>query len=204
MNNHQQDLIGWFESSIAQMDQKLKELRTKADPSKRKVSPDYQPKGSKTENFRRSADQIEEHRKMFLRMVKLAQKDPTYLGDHVTSNMTQSNLYYELKEATSKYLQSPGSLSISKSLHDIYKTLNLEGFKEIDESLTINKSEHGGPAESENESITGPVKDWIIKTDNRSFEFEAIAINKMEQRSFMDMFRSSYFNRPNESVGMYN
>jgi len=37
MNNFHQDLVEWLDSAIVQVDLKLKEYRTKADPSKRKV-----------------------------------------------------------------------------------------------------------------------------------------------------------------------
>lgn len=85
MNNFHQDLLDWLDSAIVQVDLKLKEYRTKADPSKRKVGDSHQPKGSKTDNFKRTADQIEEHKKMLVRIQKLAQANTQYMADSVVS-----------------------------------------------------------------------------------------------------------------------
>ena len=116
--------------------------------------------------------------------------------------MTEPQIFADLRDNYNKYLQSPGTLIISKSLHEIYKSLNLEGFKEADESINVTKSEYGGPGESENESVCGPIREFIIKRDNQVFEFQPILNNNLEQKGkgFMDNFRASFNNKPNESV----
>lgn len=73
-----------------------------------------------------------------------------------------------------KYLKSPGTLSISKALHDIYKSLDLEGFREADESHTMTNRSEAGPTESEPENANNPIRDFIIRRNNRAFEFEPI------------------------------
>ena len=82
----------------------------------------------------------------------------------------------DLLDAMDKYLKSPGTLSISKLLHDIYKSLNLEGYKEADDSQTgMNRSENGGPNESEPENGNQQIREFIVWRDNKAFEFEPIA-----------------------------
>lgn len=79
----------------------------------------------------------------------------------------------ELRDTLDKYLKSPGTLSISKALHDIYKALELEIPKEGDESNNGNKSDH----ESEPEGNGSYLKDHIVKMDNQPFEFVPIPLN---------------------------
>ncbi len=137
---------------------------------------------------------------MLVRIQKLAQTNTQYMADSVNPSDLQPHIFTDLRDNYNKYLQSPGTLIISKSLHEIYKSLNLEGFKEADESINVTKSEYGGPGESENESVSGPIRDFIIKRDNQVFEFQPIVNNKLEQKGFMDNFRASFNNKPNESV----
>lgn len=68
----------------------------------------------------------------------------------------------DLLDAMDKYLKSPGTLSISKALHDIYKSLDLEGFKEIDDSQNFTNRSEMGPIESEPESGSNPIRDFIV------------------------------------------
>lgn len=72
-----------------------------------------------------------------------------------------------------KYLKTPGTLSLSKALHDIYKNLELDTYRDGDESQTgNNRSEMAG--ESESESVQMHIRDHIIRMDNQAFEFEPI------------------------------
>ena len=70
------EVHNWMTDSLFQLESKLKEFRSKADPNKRK-------KGSKTDNSRRSAEQIEDHKKMLLKLQKVIQKDSAYISDNV-------------------------------------------------------------------------------------------------------------------------
>lgn len=78
-----------------------------------------------------------------------------------------------MRDNLEKYLKNPGTLALSKSLHDIYKHLDLENFREGEESNTANnRSDLAG--ESENESSHMHLKDHIVRTDNQAFGFEPI------------------------------
>lgn len=74
-----QDVQAWLTDTLFQLDARMKEFRSKADPNKRK-------KGSKTDNSRRSAEQVEEHKKMVQKLMKLVQKDAAFISDHVSSD----------------------------------------------------------------------------------------------------------------------
>lgn len=79
----------------------------------------------------------------------------------------------DLLDSMDKYLKNPGTLSISKQLHEIYKSLDLEGFKENDESASSKIDRSEVIVESEPENINNPIRDFIVRRDNRVFEFEA-------------------------------
>lgn len=135
---------------------------------------------------------MEEHRKMFQIILKIVQKEPTYVADN-------SSQMRELRESMDKYLKAPGTLVISKSLHDVYKSLEIEGYKEGDESINSAVKSDNGPSKSESEVGSGPVRDLIVRLDNKAFEFQPINTPKSETKSFMEMFKSSFTNKPNES-----
>lgn len=182
--NPNQNILAFLSDAIDQLDGKTKEFRAKTDPNKRK-------KGSKTDNYRRSADQLEEHKKMLLKIAKIVQKDPNYLGEFGPV----------LKDFVEKYLANPGSISLSKSLNETYAKLKLEGFKDIlddSQQMTTTKSETGGQIDSEPESTNGPVKDFLTRIENRVYDYNNIS-NRNDQKSFMEMFKASFLNRPTES-----
>jgi hypothetical protein len=170
------DTQGFLLESANQLEIRLKEHRSKADPNRRK-------KGSKTDHHRRSAEQIEEHKKILLKLLKVIQKEQGFEKENFST-------IRDLRIEIDKYLRAPGSISISKSLHDLYKILN------VDEATGMNKSEPG-PLESEPEPTN--LREYLIRIDNQPFEFQPIAPPKLEQRTFMDMFCSSFQNKPNES-----
>jgi hypothetical protein len=86
-----------------------------------------------------------------------------------------------LKDNLDKYLKSPGTLALSKALHDLYKSLELDSFKDGEDSHAAhNRSKSEMAGESENESIMMNLRDHIIRTDNQAFEFEAINVAVVE------------------------
>lgn len=89
------------------------------------------------------------------------------------STFTKAANCKELRDILDKYLKSPGTLSISKQLHEIYKSLEIELPKEGEEPAIANKSEN----ESEPEQNSSYLKEHIFKMDNQPFEFVPISLN---------------------------
>ena len=172
MNNQKGDITGWLDMVISELDYKAKEFKNKGDPNKRK-------KGSKTDNNKRSAAQVEDHLKVFQKIKKIAIKDPTYIQE-------STPYFKDLKEEMDKYLKNPGTLSISKALNDIYKNMELECFKEGDE--------HNSFAMSESDT-TDTIRENIIRSETQGFEIQSCI---KDTRPFMDMFKISYLTRPME------
>lgn len=70
------DLQTYLEDSIAQLETRLKEFKTRAETKKGKKG------SSKNDASKRSAEQVDEHRRMLLRLVKLS-KDTQFENDNV-------------------------------------------------------------------------------------------------------------------------
>ena len=120
---------------------------------------------------------------------------------------TKTEICRELRDNLDKYLKNPGTLAISKALHDIYKHLNIESLKEAEEAFLASKSDQN--LESEPENSNSYIREHITRIDNHPFDFQPINPNAVgcciiqattEHRSFMEMFKSSFINKPTESV----
>jgi hypothetical protein len=93
------------------------------------------------------------------------------------TRLSQASACRELRDTLDKYLKSPGTLSISKSLHDIYKLLDVDSLKDAgDESYAGIKSDLD-MHESEPEPVTCHLREHIIKMDNQPFDFVPISQN---------------------------
>lgn len=74
------DLSQFLADCISQLDLRLKEFKAKAEANKKKKGT------SKNDASRRSADQVDEHKKMLQRLSKQVQRDPQFETEHVLSN----------------------------------------------------------------------------------------------------------------------
>lgn len=185
LSKQTQDFNNFLVDVIDQLDMKVKEFRGKVDPKGRK-------KGSKTDNNRRSAEQIEEHKRMIQKLQRVSQKEPNYAVEN-------AGVIREIKENVDKYLKNPGTLALSKSLHDNYKSLQLDSFKEPEDAAFANSK--GDQNESEPETYNSVIRDFIVKSDNQVFDFKPCASDSSlrDNRNFLDMFKQSFLNRPTES-----
>lgn len=179
-----QEFNAFLVDVIDQLDTKVKEFRGKVDPKGRK-------KGSKTDNNRRSAEQIEEHKRMMQKLQRVSIKEANYAAEN-------AGVIRELKENVDKYLKNPGTLALSKSLHDNYKSLQLDSLKDAEDAAYANSKDQN---ESEPETYNSAIRDFIVKSDNEVFDFKPCASDSSlrDNRSFLDMFKQSFLNRPTES-----
>ena len=74
----QPDLGSYLNDCVNQLDTRMKDFRAKAEANKKK-------KGSKSDSSKRSAEQVEEHKKIVQRLQKTVLKDPNYESDRVCS-----------------------------------------------------------------------------------------------------------------------
>ena len=73
----QLDFNAFLVDCVAQLDVRLKDFKIKAEANKKK-------KGSaKSDSSRRSAEQVEDHKKMIQRLIKIVQKDAQFEPTHV-------------------------------------------------------------------------------------------------------------------------
>lgn len=70
-------------------------------------------------------------------------------------------------------MKNPGTLSLSKTLHDIYKLLDLDTAKEGDDVSNAMRSDH----ESDGENNSSYIKEHIVKLDNQPFDFVPISLS---------------------------
>lgn len=73
----QADLYNFLGDCVTQLDFKAKEFKAKAEANKKKKG------GSKNDNSKRSADQVDDHRRIIQKLQKLVQKEPGYETEHV-------------------------------------------------------------------------------------------------------------------------
>lgn len=72
----QQELGSFLGDCALQLDSKVKDFRAKAEANKKK-------KGAKNDSSKRSADQVEEHKRIVQKLQKVVQKDTNYENEHV-------------------------------------------------------------------------------------------------------------------------
>ena len=72
-----QELSSFLSDCVVQLDIRAKDFKAKAEANKKKKG------GAKNDNSKRSADQVEEHKKIIQRLQKVVQKDMNYENEHV-------------------------------------------------------------------------------------------------------------------------
>ena len=73
----QSDLTSFLWDCVQQLESRLKEFKLKAEANKKKKG------ASRNDSSRRSAEQVEDHKKYVSRLHKVSQKDTTFENDHV-------------------------------------------------------------------------------------------------------------------------